>query len=269
MDGSRGGWPVDAAFAFERDGFVVSSGPVLDPAMLDDIRVRLDRLHGRAAELGPRHAGDLGPVHHHDGRPDISEITQAREVDRDLASHPAVMILRDLAADLLGARAWCAYDHSIYKPAACPHDIAWHQDAWYWWDVARSPSIHLWLALDDVDESTGGLRYWPGSHRHGMVEHVPAHPAGRGHQQRAEVEPSDVVCPTLPAGAVVGHHPMTVHSSGTSTSPRPRRSWTLQMRTGREPSRAEWRARRVAARLRGRAGGSSSGSRLRGTSRRR
>lgn len=263
------GWQAGAGAAFERDGFVVSAGPVLEPAVLDDLRGRLDRLHGMADRLDRWHAGDLGRVRRHDGPLEIPEITQAREVDQALVRHPAVEALTALAADLLGAPAWCEYDHSIYKPAGCAHEIAWHQDAWFAWDVPTRPAVHLWLALDDVEESTGGLRYASGSHRHGLVEHVDAHPGGQGRQQRALVEPRDVVCPAIPAGAVLGHHPMTLHSSGPSASPRPRRSWTLQMRTGRRPSRAEARARRFAARLRASAAGSSSGRRADGTSRRR
>lgn len=82
--------------------------------------------------------------------------------------------------------------------------------------------VHLWIAIDDSTAANGALRYWLGSHRNGLLPHVPAQ-WGQG-VDPAYVDHDDegLVTMEVPAGSAAIHNGLVVHDSPPNVSGRPR-----------------------------------------------
>jgi ectoine hydroxylase-related dioxygenase (phytanoyl-CoA dioxygenase family) len=120
-------------------------------------------------------------------------------------------------------------------------NVGWHQDEDYWQGWWDGEVFTCWLALTDVDDDCGPVRFVRGSHRWGFLgagnffipdldasaerERVPA---GQDWVEEAAV---------MPAGAASFHHRLTIHGSGPNTSGRPRRSYAVHLRTDRATPR--------------------------------
>jgi phytanoyl-CoA hydroxylase len=85
-------------------------------------------------------------------------------------------------------------------------------------------AITLWLALDDIDEENGCIRYVRGTHREGMRPHQRSDVVGfsqglpdysdedMGREEPIRARPGDLFA----------HHSMTVHRADANPSPRRR-----------------------------------------------
>lgn len=107
------------------------------------------------------------------------------------------------AAGLLGLeRVRLLFMDVVVKSPRSTLHVPWHQDLPHW-AIAVVPEreapagVLLWVALDDVDPETGGLRYLRGGHRSGSPP-------------VADVE----VVSALRAGDAVAHDPRAWHASG-------------------------------------------------------
>lgn len=88
---------------------------------------------------------------------------------RSLVFHPR---LADIARRLSGApriRLW--HDHALIKPNVESKPSPWHQDLPYW-PMNERGALSCWLALDDVDETNGCMRFVPKSHTWGKLEPI-------------------------------------------------------------------------------------------------
>lgn len=83
----------------------------------------------------------------------------------------------------------------LVKAAGSGLRLPWHQDSPTWQAAPEALAARLWIALDRVDEDTGGVRYAPGSHIDGLTD-------------------GDGVTPHLQPGDALLHHPDVWHSSG-------------------------------------------------------
>lgn len=114
----------------------------------------------------------------------------------------------------------------VVKPPDGRAPLPWHQDL-DTWEVGEPRAVAFWVALDEVDAGSGGLRYLPGTH-------LTATP-GTG------ILPVDApVC----AGDVLAHHPLVWHASGSNRSGRWRRACILAVADAALPRRdgAPWDA---------------------------
>jgi len=131
--------------------------------------------------------------------PWLARVSQVRspelwdEAFVDLGAHAG---LRAAVHEVLGAEGRVAWQHLVWRPPHCPIRLPWHADRPTWPEELRaSGGVAVWLALDASGPDSGGLRYGPGSHR-------PDH------------EPQASVCPEVPVGAALLHHPDVLHQSG-------------------------------------------------------
>ena len=86
----------------------------------------------------------------------------------------------------------------------------------------------MWLALDEVDEENGCVRYVPGSHRRGMREHGSTGTLGFSQGitdfPNADDKEHEIACPASP-GDLLAHHAMTIHrADGNRSKTRNRRA---------------------------------------------
>jgi ectoine hydroxylase-related dioxygenase (phytanoyl-CoA dioxygenase family) len=139
--------------------------------------------------------------------------------------HP---VLGEAARVLSGAkRMRLFHDHGLVKPAGDGKPTAWHQDKMYW-PMVQSDALTGWVALDDVDERNGCMRFAPGSHRGAMDEQVDF--LKDDPRLRSPQSPLGGAAPyvnRLPAGGVSFHHCMTYHYAHSNETDRPRRALAI------------------------------------------
>jgi hypothetical protein len=160
---------------------------------------------------------------------------------RELLNYPA---LGQLAGEITGAdwvQIW--WVQLLYKPpmvsqSAAP-TVGWHQDWQYWqnsWDDG-SELFTAWIALSDVTEEAGPMRFVTGSQKWGLMD---GDFFGNFTEQKIaapEGETWEEVSGALPVGGVSFHDKLVFHGSGPNVSTGPRRSFAVHMRTNRSAPR--------------------------------
>jgi phytanoyl-CoA hydroxylase len=116
------------------------------------------------------------------------------------------------------------------KPPGIGQPTPPHQDGYYFM-LDPCEAITMWLALDDVDEENGCVRYVRGSQRSGLREHqrtqtlgfsqgIVNYPNGR--------DLANEVAMPAQAGDLLVHHAMTIHrADGNHSTTRSRRALGL------------------------------------------
>ena len=134
-----------------------------------------------------------------------------------LTIHPRVT---EAAALILGPELIVAATLILSKPARDSRTIPWHQDGtrsgWYRW-----PSVTAWLAIDKSDTGNGCMRFVPGSHQKGRLQHRPADHGSLlkdGDQLVQALDQNQVRDVILNPGEMSLHHGSVVHGSGANFS---------------------------------------------------
>lgn len=186
-----------AQAAFARDGYL-ALGPLLAGEELARLDAAFDGLVDRAAQSArfPSREALLAVVQcwvdpwRHD--PAFAA----------LRAHEAIV---GAARALLGvATPRLVRQQLVVKAPRATFTIPWHQDR-PTLPIGDGPAVVLWLALDDVDEGAGALRYVPGSHRDSGLEAAP-------------------VTLETARGEALAHHPDVWHASAPNRGPTWRRA---------------------------------------------
>ncbi len=121
-----------------------------------------------------------------------------------------------LGPDLL---AWSV--ELFIKKAGSNKTVSWHQDITYWGMGETDDEVTTWIALSDVSVEAGCMRFIPGSHKSGLVEHNDTFSSdnllSRG-QVIANVQEEHAVHGTLLPGQMSLHHGRYFHASGQNRS---------------------------------------------------
>lgn len=134
--------------------------------------------------------------------------------------------LGKLLTDLLSAPPLLATDQLFMKPPHFGSAKPYHQDNFYFQCHPADSVITAWIALDDVDEKNGCLRYINGSHKGPILPHEPV--PGEPHNLVPPAELVDLQKESLAPvgkGGVVFHHCQTLHTSHRNESDRWRRGY--------------------------------------------
>lgn len=123
-----------------------------------------------------------------------------------------------VAARLLGVPSVRLYhDQTLFKPPGSGR-TPWHQDRWYW-PLDTDRSVTMWLALVDVDEERGPMRFASGSHRATEVGNAGISEVNdRKLAALIEERGWPVATGPLAAGDATFHLGGTLHSAGANTS---------------------------------------------------
>jgi len=106
------------------------------------------------------------------------------------------------------------------KPPGVGRATPPHQDGYYFM-LDPCEATTLWLALEEVDEENGCVRYIPGSHRDGMRSHGRTGTLGFSQGISDYGTPEDLARErAYPAGPgdLLAHHAMTIHRADGNTS---------------------------------------------------
>ena len=104
-----------------------------------------------------------------------------------------------------------------------------HQDNYYWC-LKKPKALTIWIALEKSDRSNGGVFYYNGSHKLGLLKHVPSN--SKGSSQKIEslkrLKRLKKIYPKLNVGDCLIHDSLVVHGSNRNTSKRSRKGITFQ-----------------------------------------
>lgn len=131
-----------------------------------------------------------------------------------------------LAELLLGGDVVPQYCQLFNKPARVGAETPAHQDAYYI-PLAPNEALTMWLALDEVDEDNGCLRYVSGTHKKPVRPHGQTQIFGfsQGVTDYGEADYAAEVPVSASAGDVLVHHWGMVHRADPNPSDRER--WGL------------------------------------------
>ncbi len=111
------------------------------------------------------------------------------------------------------------------KPAHSPGYVSWHQDLTYW-GLSNDQEVSAWFALGPVTRDNGCMRFVPGSHKLGQIEHQDtiskSNILTRGQHADIDIDESSAVYVELEAGQVSLHHGHLLHASGPNNTGQPR-----------------------------------------------
>lgn len=211
---------------FDRDGFVQLRA-FLSPEELSELLDHLGRFCAYALPGLPRE--DV----FYEQRGDASTLKQIQRLhlhDEYFARWMTQSKFRRVAEWLLDDEVTCQNMQYFNKPPSVGQPTPPHQDGYYFM-IKPCAAVTMWLALEDVDETTGCVRYVPGSHLLGLRAH------GRTETLGFSQGILDYPCPhdraherAFPAmaGDLLVHHALTIHrADGNSSSTRTRRALGL------------------------------------------
>ena len=133
---------------------------------------------------------------------------------------------------LIGDRPLIVSDQIFLKPPRFGSAKPYHQDNAYFLCSPSDRVITAWIALDEVDEENGCLRYIDGSHKGPILPHDPI--VGEEHNMAPSAELIDLNKESLAPvhkGGVVFHHSQTLHTSHRNESDRWRRGYATHWAT--------------------------------------
>jgi len=125
-----------------------------------------------------------------------------------------------------GQKALLATDQIFMKPPRHGSAKPYHQDNAYFKVTPMDDVLTAWIALDDVDESNGCLRYIAGSHLGPIVEHAAVE--GEVYNltpDKSKIDLSKERLAIVKKGGVVFHHGTSLHTSHRNESERWRRAY--------------------------------------------
>ena len=142
----------------------------------------------------------------------IWQLTKHDALFKEYARHPKIL---DVVHSLLGPNLKIYVDQTLCKPARVGSAKPPHQDSAYWTSIDPPNLVICWMALDDATEENGCMRFIPGSHKLGVIEHK------RLEDFRVEDEKVDYaseVCVPLKAGGCSFHHSLAMHRTDANRS---------------------------------------------------
>ncbi len=130
----------------------------------------------------------------------------------------------DAVEDLIGPDLLCWGSSFFTKKAHDRRFVSWHQDSTYY-GLSSPDTVTIWYAFTASNVASGCMRFIPGSHRGGILEHTetraPDNLLMRG-QTINDVDESRAVDVELKPGEFSIHHESVIHGSGPNGAAEPR-----------------------------------------------
>lgn len=208
------------------------------PGLLEGADVKTLQEVYRAAEERP----DLWPDFQTEGAQDHMAHTEFQRMFRNTFNirrtfpelNDIVGSVAGIAAQLFGCddvRIW--WDQVFIKPPAeaNPRPTVWHQDQPFW-PLDRRGALTFWIAVEDLTDEQGPLRFVERSHRLGSLGRLDLIGAEPPLEELLLPEDFDVIGDivggtAMAAGDATVHDAFTLHGAVANRSDRPRRGWAM------------------------------------------
>ena len=206
---------IELVEQFRRDGYVAFPG-FCSPQELQELLSNCRRF---IRDIVPRMPREL--VFYED-KADLSSLKQIQvlfEYDSWFRSIMFGSRFEQLAAELLQDEVTGVNLQYFNKPPASGRPTPAHQDGSYFM-LEPNEAVTMWLALEDVDQENGCLRYLPGSQRTGLRPHGRTNMLGfsQGILGYSSDDENREVAISARAGDLLAHHALTVHRADGNTS---------------------------------------------------
>lgn len=103
------------------------------------------------------------------------------------------------------------------KEAGSEKIVSWHQDMTYWGMGGSDKQATAWIAITNVSEEAGCMRFVPGSHKQQLIPHVDKFSEdnllSRGQEVAVDVDEDHAVLDDLAPGEMSIHHGRIFHAS--------------------------------------------------------
>jgi phytanoyl-CoA hydroxylase len=110
------------------------------------------------------------------------------------------------------------------KPNKTGKRVPFHQDNFYW-NIKNDKAANVWIALNKVDKTNGGLIYYKGSHKLGLKTHSISNVPGSSQEIKPNILKKlnqNIIQPKLSPGDCIIHHCKVIHGSEANRSNRTR-----------------------------------------------
>nr|BFE56240.1 hypothetical protein GCM10020063_007660 [Dactylosporangium thailandense] len=204
----------DAARRFVEDG-ALFAGQVLTQDELAEVRHHLDRY---AKYVIPRLPEEIvrKTVRIEEDGVSVRSAYFMDQIDEWFAEFGNREDFKDLLRRVTGWEPELYVVETFNKPAGIGSAASAHQDCAFL-PLEPMDVVHLWIAIDDATIENGALRYWMGSHRGGLREHIPAQWGQQvGHEFVGDSGEATVM--EVPAGCAAIHSGLIIHDSPPNTS---------------------------------------------------
>ena len=221
---------------YERDGYCVAAEQIAPDAILQGALEGMVAVRDGVFDMG------MPPTEHPGYDPGVlCKINNPHRSDKGLYGLVTCPEVGQQVAEATGARrvqVWAS--QLLIKPAgsqAAGH-VGWHQDRQYWqmWQEAEG-LFTAWIALGDVAEASGPMRFVRGSHHWGFLDQGNFFDKDQEKQREGIEVPAgeawEEVSALMPTGGLSVHHCLTYHGSGPNVSAVPRWSIAVHLRDER------------------------------------
>ena len=193
---------------YRQNGFVAGI-PVFSGDTVRNLRAFIEDLEANHPEGASGHS--LNQFFRVNGHVVIPELAHA-------ARTPVIL---DAVEALIGPNLLAWSVELFIKEAGTTKTVSWHQDITYWGMGETNDEVTAWVALSDVSVEAGCMRFLPGSHKGGIVDHndtfAEDNLLSRG-QEIANVDEDKAVHGPLKPGEMSLHHGRCFHASGENKS---------------------------------------------------
>lgn len=212
---------------YQDNGYLVVEN-VLSPEQLATLRCEVDELVEKSATVNENDAVyDLEDTHSSE-RPRVRRIKTPHQYMPSagaLMSDPALV---SILTRLIGPGVRFQTSKLNMKSAGFGAAVEWHQD-WAFYPHTNDDLLAVGIMLDDVTEENGPMLVIPGSHRGPTYDHhQDGYFCGAVDPQHCEIDFSQTVPITGPAGSMSFHHVRIMHGSALNRSARDRRFLLFQ-----------------------------------------
>ncbi len=204
---------------FDRDGFVLVEG-YLSSGEAAEVNTQIQRFIDEVLPAAP------DTTAFYEDRDDPASIKRLQNM-ADLDPYFGELFQSDrftsLASFLLADDVVPKNPQWFNKPARVGAVTPPHQDGFYFM-LEPNEAITLWIALDDIDEGNGCMRYVRGSHRRGMRPHRASNVLGfsQGVSDYSDEDLEREVAMRARPGDLFAHHSMIIHRADANRSDRRR-----------------------------------------------
>ena len=198
-------WKAD----FDRDGYIFYPG-FLDSQEASELAENMDRY---IADVIPTQPSDQIFYEDKDDPGSLKQIQRMFEYDPYFDKLMFGSKFEALAADLLGNPVTGFNMQYFNKAAGIGKPTPAHQDGFYWM-LEPNEGVTMWLAMDDVDEENGCVRYVRGSHKRGVRPHGASGTLGFSQtifDFPTDEDRKDEVYFCAKPGDLLVHHALTIH----------------------------------------------------------
>lgn len=212
---------------YHQQGYIVVRG-IVPPSVVADLQREVDGLHERMAAKTPVGVGvsweDLGET----GPRRIRQLMNSERVCPTIDAITRGDAVLDIMEQLVGPDILLFHSKLMMKSAKDGTFTPWHQDWGYWRHGSDQPTqVNCMLAIDAATEANGCIRFVPGSHHDGPIDHQDFKTKSFSIGLANEFDAYESVPVEMAPGDAVFFGPLVIHGSAPNTSAQHRRANTF------------------------------------------